>query len=369
MKSAHRRVVFLLLMMGALFFFRPSPLMAAAEPSRLTVGVKVSPPFVYRAEDGAWRGLTVDLWRAVAEAIGRPYRFREMSLTELLDAVERGEIDLAAAALTMTAEREAKIDFSHPYFTSGLGIAIPRRTENSPWTSVLGSLFSWAFLKALAALAALLLAAGLLVWVFERKRNPAHFGGSSLKGIGSGFWWSAVTMTTVGYGDKAPVTMGGRLVGIVWMFTGILTISTFTAMIASALTVSTFQESLVRSPADLYRVRVGTVRDTTSQAYAADKGIVTRLFDTPTDALAALADGSLDAVVYDAPILRHLIKSRWEERVEVLHGRFKRQEYALAFPQGSPLREEVNRTILAHQAGQTWRKAIIDHLGVQDGGW
>ena len=81
------------------------------------------------------------------------------------------------------------------------------------------------------------------MWLFERKRNKEMFG-QGIKGLGAGFWWSAVTMTTVGYGDKAPVTAAGRTIGFIWMFAAILLISGLTASIASALTVSSLDSKI-----------------------------------------------------------------------------------------------------------------------------
>ena len=54
----------------------------------------------------------------------------------------------------------------------------------------------------------------LLVWRLERQRNPGHFGGGAVKGVGDAIWWSASTMSTVGYGDRFPVTDGGRVLGV-----------------------------------------------------------------------------------------------------------------------------------------------------------
>jgi ABC-type amino acid transport substrate-binding protein len=203
---------------------------------RLVVGTKHSPPFAIKHEDGSWSGISITLWQEISSRLGLVYEFREFDLHGLLEAVQTGEIDLAVGALTVTAERERTMDFTHPFYTTGLGIGVASQGEGSDWTGPVRALFSGPFLKVIAALSLVILGVGIAVWVFERRRN-SHFGGGALQGIGAGFWWSAVTMTTVGYGDKAPVTFWGRLVALVWMFAGIIMISSFTAAITTALTV------------------------------------------------------------------------------------------------------------------------------------
>jgi hypothetical protein len=74
-------------------------------------------------------------------------------------------------------------------------VALPRGSRQSV-LSILSRLFSWDFLKAIATLTFVILIFGIIVWFFERRKNPDQFGGHPLKGIGAGFWWSAVTMTT-----------------------------------------------------------------------------------------------------------------------------------------------------------------------------
>lgn len=53
--------------------------------------------------------------------------------------------------------------------------------------------------------------------------------------LGNALWWSLVTITTVGYGDISPVTLGGRFVGAVTMLAGIGLLGVLTASIASLM--------------------------------------------------------------------------------------------------------------------------------------
>jgi voltage-gated potassium channel len=55
-------------------------------------------------------------------------------------------------------------------------------------------------------------------------------------------WWAVITMTTVGYGDKYPVTYGGRIVGILVAFSGVALVSIFTATVSSILVARKIKE-------------------------------------------------------------------------------------------------------------------------------
>lgn len=57
--------------------------------------------------------------------------------------------------------------------------------------------------------------------------------GSSIETYGEALWWSAVTVTTVGYGDYTPVTVVGRLVAVGLMIAGIALLGVVTATLAS----------------------------------------------------------------------------------------------------------------------------------------
>lgn len=77
---------------------------------------------------------------------------------------------------------------------------------------------------------ALFLAAVGSVAVLEVERNNPD---GNIKTIGDALWWSLTTMTTVGYGDRFPVTMEGRLVATCLMIAGIALLGVVTAAIAS----------------------------------------------------------------------------------------------------------------------------------------
>lgn len=328
--------------------------------TKLIVATKEAPPFAIKNADGTWSGLSIELWRRAAEDLGLDYELRETDIRGMVQGLTDGTFDAGVAALTVTAEREAAFDFSHPFYSTGLGIAV--RNEGAGWLGAAEALFSWQFGRAIGTLLLVLLLVGTVVWLFERRRNAAQFGGTALKGLGAGLWWSAVTMTTVGYGDKAPVTLGGRLIGLVWMFVSVVTISGFTAAIASSLTVSRL-DGAVDGPDDLPRVRVGSVPSTTSARYLEAQHVTFRPYPTVPECLAGLAANEVDAVVYDQPILRYHTKARFEDRLRVLPVTFERQDYAIGLRQDSPIREDLNRAILQHLGELFWQDLLFRYLG------
>lgn len=63
---------------------------------------------------------------------------------------------------------------------------------------------------------------GFVIWALETKKNKEEFPRNFLIGWFEGFWWSFVTMTTVGYGDRTPKSVAGKFYSIVWILIGIV---------------------------------------------------------------------------------------------------------------------------------------------------
>ncbi|CAH3149578.1 unnamed protein product, partial [Pocillopora meandrina] len=77
---------------------------------------------------------------------------------------------------------------------------------------------------------------GIIIWFLDHRANAGHFPDSFWRGVQDGWWWAVVTMTTVGYGDKAPKSSLARVYASLWMIIGILLMSTITAQISSSIT-------------------------------------------------------------------------------------------------------------------------------------
>jgi polar amino acid transport system substrate-binding protein len=327
----------------------------------LVVGTKVAPPFAMKAEDGTWRGISIDLWRRIASQTHLRYRFQETTLNGLTEGVAEGSLDAAVAALTVTAPRHRVVDFTQPFYSTGLGIAVAAGAGIT-WWPVVANVFSLGFLRAVGVLFAVSLAVGVMLWLLERRHNE-HFGGHR-RGLGSSVWWSAVAMTQAGgaAGEKVPVTLPGRLLAILWMVASVIVIASFTAGLASQLTLKQLRGQ-VHGESDLRYVRVGAVAGTETTQYLAREHIAYQVFADAEAGLSALQKGRVDAVVYDRPLLLWLVNDRFSGSLQVLDATFDPQVYAIALPQGSELRIPIDLALLDAIRDDWWRETLLAYLG------
>ena len=321
--------------------------------AEILVGVTDTPPVYFKADNGTWEGLGIEIWQSVAREMGASFEFREFhEFGALLEAVKNGEID-AIPCLPAELQHEVAMDLSQSYYKSGLAIAVPMIEGDSKWRRIVANFFSKEFLGAVGLLFLACLAAGFVVSFFERPRKDELEG--AIKGLGHGLWWSFVTMTTVGYGDKTPKTTGGRTVAVVWMLLSVVFLASFTAHITSSLTVGELRGK-VGGFDDLYRARVGSITKSEADKYLADRGIAAMSFQSVQDGLKAVADNQIDAFVLNKLVLQHLAKTEYSGQVRVLPGIFDEYFVAVALKSNSPLREPVNQALLKLMKTEGWRE-------------
>jgi ABC-type amino acid transport substrate-binding protein len=325
------------------------------------IGTKVAEPFAMKDKEGKWYGISIELWEKIAKELNIKYQWEELGLKPLLDGVTDSSLDAGIAAITITSKRESKFDFSHSYYSTGLSIVTPKNL-NDGWRSVLRGLFSSQMLFILLTLIIILFVIGTLTWLVEHRKNPENFNPNPLKGIPAGMWWAAVTMTTVGYGDMTPQTVGGRVIALFWMFASLLMVSAVIAGVASTLTLAK-SRPLISGPEDLSKARIASIQNSSSDSYLKGKELKASYYPTVLDSLNAIAKGESDAMVYDDPLLKYLTEQSFKNKLIVIDKLFEHQQYGIAFPEGSLLREPVNRVMLKIIHQEEWQRVLKSYLG------
>ncbi len=309
----------------------------------LRVGVTGSAPFVVD-DDGEPSGISVAIWRAMMESTGQEYELVEVaSPDEAIDRVESGELDVAVGPLSISSERAERVAFTQPYYESELAIAAP--IGELTLADHLAPFVSKGFLGGVAFLLLVLFAVGAVTWAVERKHNDS-ISQRPLHGIATGVWLALVTMTTVGYGDRVPETPAGRVVIGIWMLVSLVVVSSLTAFLATALTVSELATGGIEGATDLAGRRVAVVDGTTSVSFA-------RRFDAElarepslADAVQAVVDGEAEAVVYDRPILQWQLQSMGDHGLHVVEQGYDPLGYGFALGRELRLDHELDAALL-----------------------
>ncbi|NNL72623.1 MAG: transporter substrate-binding domain-containing protein [Silicimonas sp.] len=316
-----------------------------------------------QVENGVDVGFSLDLWAAIAEDLGLDYQIdRVERFAEMLEAVETGAADVAAANISITAEREARLDFSQPIFASGLRVMVPKDgTGGGVWSILL----SWDIFLAVIAAFAVLLAGGMLMWLFERHRQEYFRGGAQEK-LFPAFWWALNLVVNGGFEERVPQSAIGRFFATILVVSSLFVVSIFVATITSAMTISAIEGS-VTSINDLYGKRVGTTSGSTAAAYMEARDLRFEGFEDLEALLASFEEGQLDAVVFDAPILSYYVNTDGAEIGELVGTLFLRENYGFAVPSGSPLREDIDRTLLRLTEDGTYRDLLVKWFGSANG--
>ena len=313
------------------------------EPVRVVVAG--SAPFVV-VDGGKPDGVAVDLWEAVAARAEVPYRLEVAeTIPKALEGLVAGRYDVAIGPISITAHRAERVAFTQPYYESPLSI-VSTSEGTSTWDR-LRPFFTKAFGLGVGILLLVLAIVGVAFWWTERKHNPNQFSSDPIKGIGAGLWLALVTMTTVGYGDKAPVTSAGRFVAGLWMVVAMLTASSLTASIATALTLSQIGGEGIDAPDKLSGRKVAVVRGAPAAGFARQHGARIETVESVKDGLDRLAKGEVEALVHDRAVLAHELDGRDDETELLLtSGEYEVRGYGFAVTMGSSLVHRLDPAVL-----------------------
>lgn len=314
----------------------------------LTVAVRELPPFVIY-ENRTYGGFEIELAELLGTQLGRDVEFYAVdTIAKQIDDVDRDAADIAMGGVAITQNREARIDFSLPILDAGLTILVPTNAEQGiggQIQTLLRTISNSDLPWLLVVFGVAVLIAAHLVWLTERRDNPDFAEGYG-RGIWDSLYWSIVTMSTVGYGDKVARGNAGRVLALIWIATGTLVFATFTAAIASAMAVEEIRGG-IGGPGDLPGNRVATVSGSAGQTYLAGNGIGPVLVDEIDEAYRLLSEGDVDAVVFDAPVLHFHATRQGQGAVATVGPDFEDVKYGIVVAQDDDeLRESVNLALL-----------------------
>jgi polar amino acid transport system substrate-binding protein len=326
------------------------------EVQSLRVAVYNLPPYGYVDSDGSISGVSVDLWRRVAEQMEWHYQLIPISdMESILSGLEQGRFDAAIGAITITPERAARVDFSYPAHRSGVAIAMKKETG-----PVFALVSYGAAVSELAPLIiitlAMLILIGIAMWIVEQRVRLAAKGSeSSVLSLRDGLYWAVVTMTTVGYGDKTPKTTLGRAVAALWMLSSLVLVSLLSTSLVSRLTAERVESRNSAAAIDLRAIRLAAVGQSSGAEYLDQLHLQYAKFKDLPEALDSLANGRSDAVVNSVGALQYYVSLRYAKSIEIPQGLLASAYIAIALPEHSPIKKPLDRALIKITNSPEWR--------------
>ena len=325
-------------------------------------------------------GFDVDVRREVLrDRLRLPYTVRVLSgYGELQVRTRLGECDVGWAPFYVTARRQdctpdpmacrnaSEVGSSAPESWVPFRCCTDTGVSYLPWTvnalykptstgaakffrAIWDSIASVFFLNFVCFLFLCSIVFGHLIWLAEREENDVEFPRDYWNGIDDALWWSWVTVTTVGYGDKSPKTPTGRVVGFIWMLIGISLISILTGHMVSTFGPSFNKKTKIEGVPDLNGLRVCGYPVTHDFYFL--RGITYESFNgaTVAECMALLRDGTVDVVLMDGAILKNFVRSNtWAVAAGyAISPEFSKPLIGMLFPHGGSYKEAINVGVLS----------------------
>lgn len=342
------------LLIVAMMVGLPAAAPAGADTQPVTVAVHSLPPFV-SIHDNLHSGFTIDIWEEIAKREQLTTNYLDVNgLPDQLKALDDHQADVAAGAISITADRMKIYDFSQPTLNGGLQILLSAdsvKTSQPGLGGFMDLLFSKTMLVWLIAGLALTLLPAHIIWLVERRHPESIVSRKYFPGIFQSFDWGFAML-----GQQPadfPRHWVARALATLWAFVSIVFVAYYTATLTSNLTVAKITNA-ISSPSDLVGHKVCTVADTTSARYLQTAGIEATGAAAVDDCYKSLKKGDVDAVVFDAPVLQYYVNNDGAGSAILAGTIFEPVDYGLAFRNGDPLLKRVDEALLAMREDGTY---------------
>ncbi len=273
---------------------------------------------------------------------------------DLFPLLQKRKADVAFASASVNEEREKIVDFSHPTVHSGLHILLSKNRRDIHLMNTIKAFFSEGYrqlLKPIFALLCIIFIFANMLWFFER--SGGDFIPTYIPGIFQSFWLSLCVIigTDGGFFLYNVFTWPGRILITIGQVMNLAVLGLFVGELTAFITTRKIRSN-IESPEDLQDHTVATVRGTTSESCAKQYGAKVISVTTIDEAYKKLRKNSVDAVVFDAPVLRYFSRNSGGDWSEVVGEVFQKQDCAFMLRNDSVLRKDVNLALLVlHENG------------------
>jgi polar amino acid transport system substrate-binding protein len=319
----------------------PSP-----SPPQLRVGFAGDAPVVIVSEAGQIQGIAVEIWQEVASKLQLNYEIVSYpSVPDALLHLGLGDVDVVLGTVTVTQERLEQFDFTQPIAQDELTLLVPSSRHNL-WSTI-RPFFGWAFISSVGVIYLCLMVVGNLLWLAEFRRNPEQFPPQYTKGVREGIWCALATFTTVGYGDRYPITPLGRTVAGGWAIISVAIVSSLTAGIATTLTLAISQSTTeqFRRPEDLGSARIAVIADSTAKEWAQYYHAKIYPVQNFTEAIALLDQKQVAGVMYSRFFLENHLNQNPQLPYQIAGFGIGIENFSIALTPNSPLTPILNKAI------------------------
>jgi polar amino acid transport system substrate-binding protein len=327
-----------------------------------TVDIDVMEPCVMIGDSGKPYGFDIELFNKIAEKIGiGKIHYRQVSsFKEMFTGIESGLADAATSGITITSKREKEMDFSHRYLEADIKALVKAEKENG-FKAVFGAIFKKNVIILILIVILFALLCSLILWVLERKISENQKV-NPLRVIFDFFYMVIVTVSTVGYGDRTAKTIVGKFMVVLVILSGL---AIFGCYIGTVTTNIQFDrvKSDINNIHDLQNKKIATVANTYAAEVISNENIGSKVYKSEKieDAIALLKDGTVSAVIFDAPPL--LCFARQNTGFAVSDFSIRLQDYGYALPTNSPWRDKINQAILELQESGDYQRIYDKWFG------
>ncbi|XP_034185345.2 uncharacterized protein LOC117606677 isoform X1 [Osmia lignaria lignaria] len=310
-------------------------------------------------------GLTMDLMSLVSRELGFRYDLylvkdglfgkrngRTGTWNGIMGELVSGRAQLAFAPLSVSARRAEVVDFTTPYFFSGVSfLTAPKPNYEIPLFAFLFPFSTELWIAVFTSLNFTAIAVALYEWFSPFGLNPWGRQRSKNFSIASALWvmWGLLCGHLVAF--KAPKSWPNKFLINIWGGFSVIFVASYTANIAALIAGLFFHSAGSNYDKSLLLQKVGAPRASAAEYYVQKANpdlwphMARYSLSNVAEGVERLRNGSLDILIADTPILDYYRATDDGCRLQKIGDTINEDTYAVALTKGHPLKESISKVI------------------------